>query len=64
MITEEQKQDGKKKLFKEVVKKYHQIYNGAWNNLDFTKDTKRTMLGCGLILILGAVGSYTIINKK
>ncbi len=62
MITEEQKQDGK--FMKQIVKEYHKFYNKAWTNLDFTKDTKRTMLGCGLILILGAVGSYAIINKK
>ena len=62
MITEEQKQDGK--FMKQIVKEYHKFYNKAWKNLDFTKDTKRTMYGCGMILILGAVASYTIINKK
>lgn len=62
MITEEQKPDGK--FMQSIVKEYHKFYNKAWINLDFTKDTKRTMYGCGMILILGAVASYTIVNKK
>jgi len=62
MITEEQKRDGK--FMASIVKEYHKFYNKAWNNLDFTKDTKRTMYKCGMILILGAVASYTIVNKK
>jgi hypothetical protein len=62
MITEGQKQDGK--FMQNIVKEYHKFYNKAWSNLDFTKDTKRTLYRCGAILILGAVGSYVIVNKK
>ena len=62
MILEEQKPGGN--FMKQIVKEYHKFYNKAWHNLDFTKDSKRTFYGCGIILILGAVASYQIINKK
>ena len=64
MISEEQKQGGKRKLYKEIVKKYNQIYNGAWNNLDLSKSSKQALLGAGLIIVLGGLGAYNIITKK
>jgi hypothetical protein len=64
MISEEQKQGGKRKLYKEIVKKYNQLYNGAWNNLDLSKSSKRALVGAGLIIVLGGLGAYNIITKK
>jgi len=64
MMFEDQKQDGERKLIKQVVKKYNQLYNGAWNNLDLSKSSKRALATTGFILLLGAIGTYAIITKK
>lgn len=63
MILGEQKLDGKRKLYKEIVKKYNQLYNGAWNNLDLSKSSKRSLAGAGFIIVLGAMATYAIITK-
>jgi len=63
MILGEQKPGGKKKLYKEIVSKYNQLYNGAWNNLDLSKSSKRALGGAGFIILLGALGAYSIITK-
>lgn len=64
MMFEEQKPDGERRLIQQVVKKYNQLYNGAWNNLDLSKSSKRALATTGFILLLGAIGTYAIITKK
>ena len=64
MISEEIKPDGKRKTIKQIKRKYNQIVNGAWNELDLTKSSKRSLAGAGLILLIGAMASYSIITKN
>jgi hypothetical protein len=64
MISEEQKPGGKRKLIKQIKGKYNQLYNGAWNELDLSKSSKRALAGAGMILLIGAMASYSIITKN
>ena len=41
-----------------------QLYNGMWNNLDYTQSTKNTFINSGIILLLGAVASVVISKRK
>jgi hypothetical protein len=41
-----------------------QIYNGAWENMEFSKASKQAVNTSGLILLLGIVGAITILKKK
>lgn len=61
MIFEAPKRVGKKHTIKSIT---DDLYNGAWNNLDFSKETKRTFIGAGLIIALGALSAYNSITKK
>jgi hypothetical protein len=63
-MFEDQRQGGERKLVRQIVKKYHQLYNGAWNNLDLSKSSKRALATSGFILLLGAISTYAIITKK
>jgi hypothetical protein len=40
------------------------IYNGAWNNLELSKSSKKAVLNSGLILGMGVIGMFFILNKK
>ena len=63
MILEDQKPDGRRNLYKQIRKKYYQLYNGAWNELDLSKSSKRALTASGLIILIGAMGAYSIITK-
>jgi hypothetical protein len=62
MIQEAQKRVGKKKYTIKSIT--DDLYNGAWNNLDLSKSSKRALLTAGLIISLGALSAYHSINKK
>jgi hypothetical protein len=64
MILGEQKPGGKRNLIKQIKGKYNQLYNGAWNELDLSKSSKRALAGAGMILLIGAMASYSIITKN
>lgn len=36
-----------------------QVYNGAFENLDFDKGTKNTFLGCAFIILVGIAINQT-----
>lgn len=61
MIQEAQKRVGKKHTIKSITT---DLMNGAWNNLDLSKNSKRTFLTCGLIIGLGALGAYHSIKNQ
>lgn len=64
MIFEGPKPDGKRNLIKQIKGKYNQLYNGAWNELDLSKSSKRALANAGMILLIGAMASYSIITKN
>jgi hypothetical protein len=41
-----------------------QIYDGAWENMELSKSSKQAVNTSGLILVLGIVGAFAILNKK
>ena len=41
-----------------------QIYNGAWENMEFSKASKQAMNTSALILVFGIVGAIAILKKK
>lgn len=52
----------KKRTIKSVT---DDLMNGAWNNLDFSKSSKKSLLTAGLIIALGgATAAYLILRKK
>jgi hypothetical protein len=59
----EQKPGGKKqRTIKSVT---DDLMNGAWNNLDLTKASKKSFLNAGLIIAFGgATAAYLILRKK
>jgi hypothetical protein len=61
MIQEAPKRVGKKHTIASITK---DLYNGAWNNLDLSKSSKRVFIGAGLIIALGALSAYHSITKK
>ena len=61
MIQEAQKRVGKKHTIKSIT---DDLYNGAWNNLDFSKESKRAFISAGIIIALGALSAYNSITKK
>lgn len=63
MIFEAQKPAGKKKrTIKSVT---DDLMNGAWNNLDLSKSSKKAITTAGLIIVFGgAAAAYFILKKK
>jgi hypothetical protein len=63
MILGEQKPVGKKKrTIKSVT---DDLMNGAWNNLDLSQSSKKSLLNAGLIIAFGgAAAAYLILRKK
>ena len=61
MTLEEKKRDGKKHTIKSITT---DLYNGAWNNLDLSKSSKRAFVTFGLIILLGGAAAYSQIKRK
>ena len=62
MILEEGKPVGKKRTIKSVT---DDLLNGAWNNLDLSRSSKRALTNAGLIIAFGgAAAAYFILRKK
>lgn len=40
------------------------IYNGAWNNIEFSKGSKKALTNSGLILAGGLIGMIYLLNLK
>jgi hypothetical protein len=61
MTFAEKKSVGKKHTIASITK---DLYNGAWNNLDLSKSSKRAFIGFGAIILLGAAAAYSQIKRK
>lgn len=61
MILGEQKPVGKKHTIRSITR---DLQNGAWNNLDLSKSSKRAFLNAGLIVLIGAAGAYNLITRR
>lgn len=62
MILGEQKPGGKRRTIKSIT---DDLYNGAWNNLDFSNRSKSALITTGLIIAFGgAAAAYIILKKK
>ncbi len=62
MILGEKKPVGKKRTIKSVT---DDLLNGAWNNLDLSRSSKRALTTAGLIIAFGgAAAAYFILRKK
>lgn len=61
MTSEDQKRAGKKRTIKSVT---DDLLNGAWNNLDLSKSSKRALTTAGLIIVFGGVTAAWFILKK
>ena len=43
----------------------NQIYNGAWNNIEYSAGVKKTFRTMGVIAGIGVLGSiFILLNKK
>lgn len=47
-----------------MKKVLNQIYNGAWNNLELSKDSKKAVNTSGAIIGLGLLAAIVILNRK
>jgi len=62
MTSEVKKPVGKKRTIKSVT---DDLLNGAWNNLDLSRSSKRALTTAGLIIAFGgAAAAYFILRKK
>ena len=62
MILGEKKPVGKKRTIKSVT---DDLLNGAWNNLDLSKSSKKAVATAGLIIVFGgAFSAYLMLRKK
>lgn len=63
MIFEAQNNAGKKK--RTIHSVTNDLMNGAWNNLDLSRSSKRAMTTAGLIILFGgAAAAFFILRKK
>lgn len=46
---------------KQIIDK---IYNGAWNNLELSKSSKKAVNTSGAIIGLGLLAAIVILNRK
>lgn len=60
MTLEEKKRAGKQRTIKSVT---DDLLNGAWNNLDLSKSSKKALGYSGLIILLGGAAAAYIILK-
>ena len=60
MILEEQKPGGKFTIHKIT----RDLRNGAWNNLDLSKSSKRALTTTGLIILFGLGSSFYLMTRK
>lgn len=61
MILGDKKPVGKKKTIRSIAQ---DLQNGAWNNLDLSKSSKRALANAGLIILLGAVAAFTLTTRR
>lgn len=62
MISEAQKPGGKKRrTIKNIT---DDLMNGAWNNLDLSRSSKRAIGSAGAIILLGAITAAHLILKE
>ena len=62
MISEVKRPVGKKRTIKSVT---DDLLNGAWNNLDLSRSSKKALTTAGLIIAFGgAAAAYFILRKK
>jgi len=61
MILEEQKPVGKKLTIHKITR---DLQNGAWNNLDLSKSSKRALTTTGLIILFGLGSSFYLMTRK
>lgn len=61
MTLGEKKRAGKKRTIKSVT---DDLLNGAWNNLDLSKSSKRALTTAGLIIVFGGATAAWFILKK
>lgn len=61
MTQGDQKRVGKKKTIASIAR---DLQNGAWNNLDLSKSSKRALANAGLIVLLGAATAYSLITRR
>ena len=63
MMSEVQKPAGKKK--RTIHSITNDLMNGAWNNLDLSRSSKRAMTTAGIIIAFGgAAAAFFILRKK
>tara|TARA_R110000868_G_scaffold381825_1_gene648265 strand:- start:4800 stop:4982 length:183 start_codon:yes stop_codon:yes gene_type:complete len=60
MILGEQKPGGKFTIHKIT----RDLRNGAWNNLDLSKSSKRALTTTGLIIFFGLGSSFFLMTRK
>jgi hypothetical protein len=61
MTLEEKKPAGKKRTIKSVT---DDLLNGAWNNLDLSKSSKRALTTTGFIILFGLGSSFYLMTRK
>lgn len=61
MTLEEQKPAGKKLTIHKITR---DLQNGAWNNLDLSKSSKRALTTTGLIILFGLGSSFYLMTRK
>jgi hypothetical protein len=61
MTLEEQKPVGKKLTIHKITR---DLQNGAWNNLDLSKSSKRALTTTGLIILFGLGSSFYLMTRK
>jgi hypothetical protein len=63
MTSEAQKRAGNKK--RTIHSITNDLMNGAWNNLDLSRSSKRALTTAGLIIVFGgAAAAFFILKKK
>lgn len=62
MTFAEKKPVGKKRTIKSVT---DDLLNGAWNNLDLSRSSKKALTTAGLIIVFGgAFSAYLMLREK
>lgn len=60
MTFAEKKPVGKQRTIKSIT---DDLLNGAWNNLDFSKSSKKAMVNAGAIVLFGGIAAAYIMLK-
>lgn len=61
MTYEAQKRVGKKHTIKSIA---NDLQNGAWNNLDLSKSSKRALANAGAIVLIGIFVAFSQISRN